>query len=79
MAYPKVVPCMTYVAPNGVRYSPFSSYIPEGSKLETKGYTVAWPDGTTGTGRRAFATEAEAEAYLAKVPKGFKGMSMLGN
>jgi len=79
MSYPKVVPCVTYVAPNGVRFSPFSSYIPEGSELVTKGFTIAWPDGTTGTGRPAFATNAEAEAYLAKVPKGFKGMSMVAS
>jgi hypothetical protein len=78
MSLPKVVPCVTYVAPNGVRFSPFSSYIPEGAVRETKGWTIAWPDGTYGTGRKAFATEAEAEAYLAKKPKTFKGMSDLG-
>jgi hypothetical protein len=75
-AFPKVVPCKTWVASNGIRFSPFSSYVPAGSKLETKGYTVAWPDGTYGTGRKAFETEAEAEAYLAKVPAGFKGMNV---
>jgi hypothetical protein len=75
MPLPKVVPSKCWLAPNGVRYSPFSSHVPEGSTLETKGYIIAWPDGTYGNGRKAFATVAEAEAYLAKVPKGFKGMS----
>lgn len=77
--FPKVVPCRFYEDSRGVRYSPFTSWKPADAVLKTEGYTIAWPDGTTGTGRKAFATEAEAEAYLAKTPKGFKGMSMMGN
>lgn len=46
----------------------------EGWTVETKGFTIRWPDGTMGTGRVPFDTEAEAEAYLARVPKGFSGM-----
>jgi hypothetical protein len=75
----KIVPCNCWVAPNGVRYSPYSSYVPEGSELVTKGWTIRWVDGTEGTGRKAFETKAEAEAYLAKVPKSFKGMHAIGN
>ena len=75
----KIIPYVCYVAPNGVRFSPFSSYIPEGSKRVEKGYTIQWPDGTYGTGNKAFATVQEAEAYLKKMPKNFSGMHALGS
>lgn len=48
---------------------------PEDWERVTKGFTIAWPDGTTGTGRVPFETEAEAAAYLAKVPAGFTGFN----
>jgi hypothetical protein len=75
----KIIPYVCYVAPNGVRFSPFSSYIPEGSKRVETGYTIAWSDGTTGCGRKPFATIAEAEAYLKKLPKNFTGMHAMGS
>ena len=75
----EVIPCSYYEDPRGVRYSPFTSWKPADAVLVTKGWTIRWNDGTEGTGRKAFETEAEAHAYLAKVPKYFRGMSMMGN
>jgi len=75
----KVIPYTYYRAPNGKPYSIYSSYLPPGSVMVGEGYTIAWSDGTTGTGRPAFASLAEAKAYLAKVPKGFKGMSVMAS
>ena len=75
----KVIPNRFYEDPRGMRYSLYTSWKPADAVVATKGWTIAWSDGTTGTGRGAFDTEAEAEAYLAKVPKGFKGMSMVSS
>lgn len=43
-------------------------------EIESTGFTIKWPDGTVGLGRPPFATEAEAAAALARMPKGFTGM-----
>jgi hypothetical protein len=59
----------------GRTFSPYTSWMPEGCILETKGFTIRWSDGTEGTGRHSFATEEEAKAHLAKMPKYFTGMS----
>jgi hypothetical protein len=75
---PKIVPYKFYRAPNGQSYSIFSSCIPEGSELVEAGFTIAWPDGTRGCGRKPFETEAEAAAYIARNPK-FKGMHGIGS
>jgi hypothetical protein len=76
----KVVPYAYWRDPaTGQAFSIYTAWKPDGCVLETKGYTIAWSDGTSGTGRPAFETEAEAEAYLAKVPKGFRGMSMVAS
>ena len=60
----------------GKAISPFS-VLPFGTRedwdLVAKGFTIAWPDGTTGTGRVPFDTREEAEAFLAKRPN-FPGM-----
>lgn len=70
----KVVPYKVYVAPNGKQFSLYSSYIPEGSVLVEKGYTINHPDGTNGLGRAPFETEAEAQAWVDAHPN-FPGMS----
>jgi hypothetical protein len=48
---------------NGTRLSPYST-LPYGNRTDwefvTKGWTIVWDDGTEGTGREPFATEAEA-------------------
>jgi len=76
----KVIPYTYWFDPvSGRTFSLYTAWKPEGSVAVTKGYTIAWGDGTSGTGRPAFETEAEAEAYLAKVPKGFRGMSMVAS
>lgn len=71
----RIVPSIHYRDPNGRTFSPFSSFIPADAVKVNAGFSIAWPDGTQGTGRVPFKTLAEAEAYLAKVPKGFRGMS----
>jgi hypothetical protein len=76
----EVVPSSHYRDPvSGRTFSPYSSWMPEGCELVTKGWTIRWSDGTEGTGRKAFETEAEANAYLAKMPKYFRGMSAMGS
>lgn len=46
----------------------------EGWTMATAGYTIAWDDGTIGTGKPAFATYEDAETYLAKMDElGLKG------
>lgn len=76
----EVVPYRFYRDPGTKRiYSLFSSYIPGGAVLVEEGFTIKWPDGTYGCGRKPFATKAEAEAYLKKMPKGFTGMHAVGN
>jgi hypothetical protein len=72
----EIVPYRFYRDPaSGRAFSLFSSWVPDGAVVVGEGYTIAWPDGTQGCGRGAFATVGDAEAYLANVPKGFKGMS----
>ena len=42
--------------------------------MATAGYTIAWDDGTIGTGKPAFVTYEDAETYLARMDKlGLKG------
>lgn len=47
-------------------------------EMVTDGYTVMWPDGTVGTMETKCATEADAQAYIAKMGN-FKGWSYLSN
>lgn len=76
----KVIPNRFYRHPESRQtVSLFSSYVPEGFELVTEGYTIAWSDGTTGTGRKAFLTAEEGNDYLAKCPVGFRGMASMGN
>lgn len=70
----KIVPYSCYRTPGGRTFSRFSSFIPADAVRVDSGFTISWPDGTEGTGRVPFASVAEAEAYLAKVPAGFQGM-----
>lgn len=43
-------------------------------QMTESGYTIAWDDGTIGTGKPPFKTYADAEAYLAKMDAlGLKG------
>lgn len=70
----KVIKSIHYKAPNGTTYSPFSSFIPADAIRVDAGFTIAWPDGTTGCGRKPFATEQEAQAHIDRNPN-FKGMS----
>jgi len=72
----KPLPHRFYRAPNGSTYSFFSTYRPEGSELVTEGWTVSHIDGTTGTGKKPFATEAEAQAWCDANPN-FPGMGRL--
>ena len=72
----KVVESRVWVGPSGRTFSLYSSWKEPGSELVTKGYTIAWPDGTVGTGKPAFTTKAEAEAALAKYPANFPGMNV---
>jgi O-acetyl-ADP-ribose deacetylase (regulator of RNase III) len=51
-----------------------STWNPDDWKLVTEGFTIAWPDGTTGCGRPPFATVAEAQAVIDRRPN-FTGMS----
>jgi hypothetical protein len=75
----KVIPYRYYYhAASGRSFSLFTAWKPEGCELVTKGFTIAWPDGTQGTGRVPFETEAEAEAFIARNPR-FKGMHGLGS
>lgn len=74
----EVIKHMVWVSPEGGTYSAFTSWKPPGSMLVQKGWTIRWQDGTTGTGRAAFATKEEAEAFLAK-RQNFKGMHALGS
>lgn len=73
----EIIPCRFYEDPRGVRYSLFTSWKPADAVLVESGFTIKWPDGTQGCGRKPFASVAEAEAYLAKMPKNFPGMSAM--
>lgn len=58
--------------------SPYGS-LPYGEYADwekvTRGFTIAWDDGTVGTGRVPFKTREEAQTYLdAATARGFKGM-----
>ncbi len=68
-----IVKSIHYRDTRGRSYSPFSSYIPKDAVRVDAGFTIEWDNGTQGTGRPPFKTYEEAEAYLAKVPKGFRG------
>jgi len=70
-----VIPFKFYRTPAGRAFSRFTAWRPDDAVLVSEGFTIAWPDGTEGCARRPFATTGEAEAYLAKVPPGFRGMS----
>jgi hypothetical protein len=75
----EVIPYRYYEDPRGVRYSLFTAWKPADAVMIEKGFTIRWPDGTQGCGRKAFETQAEAQAYLDKMPKNFSGMHALGN
>lgn len=72
---PEIIPYRFYRDDtNGRTFSLFTSWKTPDAKLVESGFTIAWPDGTQGTGRKPFATVEEAQAFLAKVPCGFRGM-----
>jgi len=75
----EIIPFRFYEDPRGVRYSLFTSWKPADAVLVEKGFTIKWPDGTYGCGRKPFETVGEAEAYLKKMPKNFSGMQALGS
>jgi hypothetical protein len=75
----EIIPYRFYRDPNGRTFSLFTSWKTPDAVLVEEGFTIRWPDGTQGCGRKPFATVAEAEAYLAKMPKNFSGMHALGN
>jgi len=76
----QIIPYRFYRDPtNGRTFSLFTSWKTPGAVLVEEGFTIRWPDGTQGCGRKPFATEAEAKAYLSKMPKNFSGMHALGN
>ena len=75
----EIIPYRFYEDPKGVRYSLFTAWKPADAALVERGFTIRWPDGTYGCGRKPFASVAEAEAYLAKVPKNFPGMSVMSS
>lgn len=53
----------------------------EGWKVIEDGFTIRWPDGTTGWGhtrRRPFITELEAQTFIDMRP-GFQGFSRQGD
>lgn len=69
-----VIPHRFYRVPQGYSVGLYTSYVPPGSVLVSEGFTVQHPDGTTGLGRKPFATEAEAQAWCDANPR-FRGMS----
>jgi hypothetical protein len=76
----EIIPYRYYRDPvSGRSFSLFSSWMPEGSVLVEQGFTIRWPDGTQGCGRKPFASVEEAEAYLKKMPKNFSGMHAMGS
>ncbi len=70
----KVIECKVYVGPSGRTFSPFSSYIEPGAVLQSRGYTIEWPDGTIGLGRPPFATREEAQVVADRMAN-FRGMN----
>lgn len=74
----QVIPARTLVhKATGKVISPFS-VLPFGTRddweMVEKGFTIAWPDGTTGCGRPPFETAAEAQAMIDRNPR-FPGMN----
>lgn len=68
----RVVPHSYYRTPAGHTVSIFSSWRPEGSTIERRGFTIEWPDGTRGVlpmGRKIFENEAEAQACIDANPR----------
>ena len=51
-----------------------TSWRPDDCVIETKGWTVEHPDGTTGLGHPPFATREDAQAWCDAHPR-FSGMS----
>jgi hypothetical protein len=75
MTMSKAIPYKFYSHPEtGGTFSVYTSWKPEGCLLITKGWTVTHPDGTEGLGRKAFETEAEAQAWCDANPN-FPGMN----
>jgi hypothetical protein len=72
MSHP--IPARHYHDPvSGTNFSPFTSWKPDTAVLVTVGWTVSHDDGTTGLGRKPFATQAEAQAWCDANPR-FRGM-----
>jgi len=68
------IPARHYHDPvSGRTFSPFTSWKPETAVLVEAGWTVAHDDGTTGIGRKPFATKEEAQAWCDANPR-FRGM-----
>lgn len=73
----KPIPHRFYRDPvTGRTFGLATSWKPETAELVTEGWTVEHQDGTTGIGRKPFATEAEAQAWCDANPN-FAGMSCL--
>lgn len=75
MNNPVAVPHRFYQDEKGNRISLFTSHVPPGFVLVEKGWTIKNPDGTYGNGRCAFATQAEAQAWIDARPF-WRGMSV---
>lgn len=77
----KIVPHEFYEHPEGgkPRVSLFTSYVPEGYVLVSKGWTTENEDGTYGNGRFPFESKEEGEAWLARYEertgRPYRGMS----
>ncbi len=74
----RVIPaCTLKHRESGTVISPFS-VLPFGARADwdmvSKGFTIEWPDGTTGCGRVPFDTEEEAQAFIDRRPN-FPGMN----
>jgi hypothetical protein len=70
----QVIESKVWKAPDGRTFSLYSGYVPPGSELVARGWTIQHPDGTVGIGRPPFATPSEAQAWIDAHPH-FPGMS----
>ena len=72
----KPIPYRFYRGLDGTTYGLATSWKPANAELVTEGWTVEHQDGTTGLGRKPFATEAEAQDWCDANPN-FIGMSRI--
>ncbi len=69
----EVIPCRRYRHPDGRTASIFSADPGPGFEVETIGWTIQHPDGTTGIGKPPFPTKEAAQAWVDANPH-FRGM-----